>query len=220
MARPSPEDIAELFRVHRGEEATSERSQRAYSFDDTATWQDSRGYRLSDRIWGARQSTLRQITELLRLSLSNGEDALLTARKLEEFLDPAFAPRRDALGKLRTGQKASIVTRSPGRGGMGSYPARRLARTETSRAHAQATDFAAARTPLALGWKWNLSARHPEEDECTEYANRVTDLGLGVYPPNEGPELPAHPMCLCFKTIVVPEDTDAIVDELKRRYGI
>jgi hypothetical protein len=223
IRRPTKRQIRQLFRVHTSQQAQSERLLRSYGLDDTRTWVDPNGRRLSDRIWNAREQTRTQIDRVLRESLAKGEDALVTAAKLEQYLDPDLAPVRNLFGRLvRTAQnvKRSIVTAAPGRGGMGSYPARRLARTEISRAHAAATQFAAFRTPFAKGMKYNTSASHPKADECDDHASRDVGLGPGVYPVADFPRMPAHPQCLCFATIETVEDVDQVVRSLKTEYGL
>lgn len=193
----------------------------AKSMDDTATWRDSRGYVLSDRVWSARQDVRAQIDQVLKTAVATKEDALVTARKLEQYLNPAYAPARTSTGALVKYQPKGIVTSAPGRGGRGSYQARRLARTEISRAHAQATKKAAATSPFSIGWKWNTSTSHVLVDICDIHAeNDDARLGPGVYPPNGGPEMPSHPHCLCFATIAQREDVDAVIDDLRDEFAL
>lgn len=218
---PTESEIAQLFQLHNSPEARRERLLRSYGFDDTASWRDTRGYVLSDRIWRARSAVRSQIDAVLRKAIAQGTDALEVAEILEQYLNPDYAPIRNAGGRLIRNQRKSIVTRSPGRGGMGSFGARRLARTELSRAHAQATLLTAERTPFSKGVRWNLSARHPKPDQCDRYANADDyGLGAGVYPPDRFPSMPSHPMDLCFATIETPDDIDAVVDSLREQYGL
>jgi hypothetical protein len=162
-----------------------------------------------------------QIDLILRQAIANGTDALEVADILEQFLSPDYAPVRNALGRLIRGQRKGIVTRWPGRAGMGSFPARRLIRSEISRAHAQSTLATAARTPFSTGVKWNLSARHPRADECDRHAS-ADDYGLGpgVYPPDRFPQMPSHPMDLCFATIETVDDIDAVLSQLRTMYDL
>lgn len=220
MARPTKEEIDQLFAIHKGGHAKSERLLRAYGLDDTRSWISPDGYRLSDRIWNAKQDVRKQIDALLRRSLASGEDALLTAWKLEQFLSPELSPVRNVAGRLVRNQAKVIVTRSPGRGGMGSFGARRLARTEITRAHGAATIWTAERTPFAIGIKWNLSGRHPREDQCDQNASRDVGSGRGVYPTKDVPRYPSHPQDLCSLSIEVEEDDEKIVEELRRMYDL
>jgi hypothetical protein len=221
MPAPTEEQIAQLFAVHNGSERRTENLIRAYGFDSTRTWVDPAGYRLSDRVWRARQAVRDQIDQVLREALANGTDALEVADILEQFLNPAYAPVRNARGRLVRDQKPVIVTSAPGRGGMGSFSARRLARTEISRAHGQATIETAKRTPFAVGVKWNLSGSHPKSDPCDENSRRDDyDLGPGVYPPEKVPPYPNHPQCLCNLSTATESDVDAVVGRLREQYGL
>src|SRR5690349_21090760 len=166
MALPTPEQIQQLFDIHNSPERRRELLMRSYGFDSTSTWRDSRGYVLSDRIWRARRAVRDQIDAVLRDAIARGTDALEVADILEQYLNPELAPVRNALGRLIRNQKPVIVTRSPGRGGMGSFSARRLARTEITRAHGMATIETAKRTPFATGIRWRTSGSHPRSDEC------------------------------------------------------
>jgi len=221
VASPTAEAIKELWDVHTGNEATAARNFRADILDPTRDWvEPGKGYRLSDRLWQGSQAVRSQIDELLRDAIRTGEDALLTAKKLEQFLSPDFSPIRTVKGRLVRNQNRSIVTSSPGRGGMGSFPARRLARTEISRVHGGATIYAAERTPFAKGVKWNLSGRHPKADICNQHAERNSGFGPGVYAPKDVPRYPEHPQDLCHLSVVTEENVDAIVTSLRDQYGL
>jgi hypothetical protein len=180
----------------------AELERRAEAFDPTRQWVGQGGYRLSDAVWRGGQAVRQQIDAVLVEAIRTGEDALVTADKLEQFLDPAYAPRRNTDGRLVRGQRRGLVTRSPGRGGAGSFSARRLARTEISRAHAQATEDSAALDPFIEGLRWVLSGRHPKGDPCDDNADRDVGLGEGVYPLDALPRMPQHPMCFPAGTIV------------------
>src|SRR4051794_13005126 len=108
---------------------------------DLLLWTDDNGRRFSDRIWLAKQSDRQQIDAILRGAVASGDDPLQAAKRLEDYLTPA-------------GQQAT--TRTP-RSGMGNYAARRLARTEMTRAFGQATLQAAELNPMVEGIKWSLS---------------------------------------------------------------
>lgn len=89
------------------------------------------------------------------------------------------------------------------------YQARRVARTEMSRAFNEAYIASSSASPSVKGMKWNLSSSHPMPDVCDMYASvDVAGLGAGVYPENDLQQLPAHPHCLCFYTAVLrtPEE--------------
>ncbi len=220
MPEPTREQIDQLWEIHNSPERKRELLMRSYGFDDTRSWVDPNGYRLSDRLWRSRKAVRDQIDQVLRNAIANGTDALDVADILEQFLNPDYAPVRNALGRLIRNQIKGIVTRAPGRSGYGSFFARRIARTEISRAHAEATRLAALRNPFAQGIRWTLSGSHPREDECSELANRDIGLGRGVYEPENAPRMPQHPQCLCHWQTVVSDDVDSIVDDLKLKYGL
>lgn len=220
MTVPIKDQIAELFAVHTGEVATSERLLRSYGLDDTRSWIDPHGHRLSDRVWNARRDVRDQIDQVLRRAIADGEDALLTARKLEQFLDPDLAPVRTVAGRLVRNQRPVIVSRAPGRGGMGSFSARRLARTEITRAHGAAVIWSAERTPGNIGVKWSVSGNHPKADECNIHAARDTGLGKGVYAPRDVPRYPEHPQCRCTLAQATTDDVDGLIEDLRAKYSI
>lgn len=220
MTPPSEEEIEELWAVHEGPQATAERQQRAANLDDTRTWVDPNGYRLSDRLWQGKEAVRTEINEVLRQALASGQDALEVADILEDYLNPQFVPKRDAEFKFLPNQKKSIVTDYPGRGGQGSFPARRLAITEITRAHGQATIWAAERTPFAKGVKWNLNPRHPKRDNCNVHATADKGLGRGVHPVNDVPRYPDHPFDRCYLTTEIEEDDDLIIEELRGLYDL
>lgn len=217
---PTSEEIEQLFAIHNGDERRRENALRAYGFDTTRSWVDENGYRLSDRIWRARREVRSQIDRVLREAIANGTDALEVAEILEQYLNPELAPVRNQLGRLIRNQAKVIVTRSPGRAGAGSFFARRLTRTEISRAHAVATEQAAIRNPFVTGIRWTLSGSHPRTDPCNVNAERDSGLGPGVYNPANAPRMPEHPMCLCHWQQVTTDDIDAVVADLRTKYGL
>lgn len=217
----TPEQIEQLFAIHRSNERRRELLLRSYGFDDTRSWIDPNGLKLSDRIWRARLEVRSQIDALIRRAIAEGMDALELAELLEQYLSPELAPIRDEGGRLIRNDKKGVLTTAPGRSGMGSFSARRLARTEVSRAHHQSTLRTATMTPFSRGVKWNLSRRHPKPDICDRHANADNHgLGRGVYPPERFPQLPSHPHDLCFSTIETEPDTDAVIDSLRETYGL
>lgn len=219
---PTKAEIEDLWAVHESEEVNAERAVRAAGLDDTRSWVDPNGYRLSDRLWQQKQDIRAAIDDRLRKAIAKGEDAITVAKDLETYLHPKFAPLRTKDGKIvrkdiadRIGK--GVYTMSP-RGGAGSFPARRLARTEVTRAHGQATVATAA----ALGEfvRWVLSGSHPKRDECDTNAKRNVGHGAGVYGPNDVPTYPAHPHCLCTLQPHSLETVDGVVARLREAYGL
>ena len=202
----------------------AERQRRAAAFDPTRAWVSGDSYNLSDRVWLARQSVRQAIDRTLVSAIATGEDPLVTARKLEQWLSPSWAPRRDERGRLVARQPKRLVTQAPGRAGAGSFAARRLARTELSRANAQAALSANEHNPFSLGSKWNLSPSHGHgsrgADECDGKAHRDSGMGPGVYRHGQFPAIPSHAMCLCYVTSVPTGDTRAVVQSIRSAFGL
>jgi hypothetical protein len=181
------------------------------------TWNTKTGYRLSDRVWNQGRSVRKAIDDRIVAGIRTGDDALKIARSLEPYLNPAFRSEtvtRDGKVIARLNQ-----TTTPGRGGYGNYPARRLARTEVTRAHGAATIEAAKVTPGNLGIQWLLSNRHKGIDECNAHATRDGyGLGPGVYPPESVPIYPVHPQDLCTLAPVM-KSREGVIADLVKRYG-
>ena len=190
-------------------------------FDPVRTWVDPNGHRLSDRVWQSGREVRARIDAVLDFGIASGASAEDLGLALEEFLtfegryskQKILVQQPDGTTKL---EPKPITTRTPyGRVGL-AYP-RRLARTETPRAYGAATVEAARRNPFVAGVKWNLSASHPEQDECDVNATRdAHGLGRGVYPAGRVPTYPNHPHDLCYLTSVERQDTDRVVADLAR----
>jgi len=136
------------------------------------------GYRLSDRVWRTGQLTRNRIDNLIRHEILNGTSAVKMAKQLERFLKP---------------ERVGIKTAKP-YGQLGSYDARRLARTEITAAHGRATIDAAQANPFVEVLTWGLSYSHTDWP-CNCEANSLADDGLGPgnYRIADTPEYPDHP---------------------------
>jgi hypothetical protein len=193
-----------LFAMFDSRASKHDRAARVAAFDETRTWVDPNGYRLSDRVWRNGASLRVALDRTITTAIADGTSALRLAAQLERYISPAYARTRFRNGKLvLTGQT----------GGAGSYPARRLARTEITRAHGVATVKATAAIPGALV-AWRLSGSHPEADICDRNAAN------GPYEPERIPGYPAHPQDLCTLTTVFAKSDAEIVAELRRLYGL
>jgi predicted ABC-type ATPase len=149
----------------------------AAQIDSTRTWVDDNGYRLSNRLWAAKEADRNAIDTVLREGLAAGDSVAGMSGRLREHLHPD----------------------TPG----GNYAARRLARTETTRAFGHATLDAARENPFATGMKWNLSGSHTEPDACNGNASRSSrGMEKGTYTLDEVPRYPNHPNCLLGETLV------------------
>jgi hypothetical protein len=221
--RNHPAIIAELRRV-------------ADTFDPNRMWvrRNGKPYRLSDRVWQAGQETQQNINTILRQSIVTGEDALVTAKKLEVYLNPSLQPIRDATGRLvrdtaanrkkftdlAAKQRKSVLTFAPGRGGRGSFSARRLARTEIARAHSEATALAGELNPWVKAQRYNTSSTHVKPDECNGLADHNEGIGRGFYRVGNCPLPPRHSHCRCYISNEATDDVDSVTEALRAHYGI
>jgi hypothetical protein len=184
--------------------------------DSNRRWVDGDNYRLSDRVWRQGRDVRRAIDARIVQGIRNGEDALSIARDLERYLNPSMQPDTiRANGKVvRRNQ-----TRYPGRGGWGSYAARRLVQTELNHAFNQATIEAGKVTPGATGARWVLSTAHVKQDNCDNHARgNSPGMGRGEYTFRDFPRMPDHPLCRCHSQIVTVS-RDEMVDMLISKYG-
>lgn len=168
-------------------------------------------YTLSDAVWDTASETRNAIDKLLAYHIANGAAAVDIAELLVPFLTTGASRMQTA------------TPYPPPYGTMGSYAARRLARTEITAASGRAYVNAALLNPWIAGTKWNLSPSHPEPDICDNYASQ----NGGVYETSGLPPYPAHPHCLCYLTPVVvasPREVNgklrADLDYLEREVGL
>lgn len=165
-------------------------------YDAPHTWVDPNGYQLSDRIWNTAGDTRRRLDLFIERSIAEGRGALDISRDLRVFLAPGQQLQR---------------TKAP-YGTDASYNAMRLARTEISRAHAQAAVTSAAMNPFVESIKVRLSGSHPKRDICDEAA------AAGPWPKDAIPtqyEIPLHVQCLCTYQYVQAENTAKVLEELR-----
>ena len=151
-----------------------------------AQWQDTRGYVLSDRIWHLNETTSARIDALLEEGIAQGRAAVGIARDLEGFLRPA---------------RRQVRTLTP-YGTDGSYDARRLTRSEITRASSVASQQARLANPYVVRAFYHLSASHKADpgDPCERWAAQSD--AQGGWPPGEEPlpMIDTHPHCLCYTT--------------------
>jgi hypothetical protein len=214
MRRNVPEDIQAWLRLHRRRLREIDpvfmrlvRSLRIFSenplaqYESAHTWVDANGYRLSDRIWQASLRTRAKIDAMLTDGIRQGRGAFQLAKDLEKFLLP------DRLGRR--------TNRPYGRDA--SLDAMRLARTEITHAHSQATLAAGRANPYVDGMDWALSARHPKFDVC----DRIATIGMAgqrlrePYPLNGAQVPPAHPHCLCIARTAASATPERVTEQLR-----
>lgn len=148
------------------------------------------GLNLSDRIWSTSQKVNRSLGQIAIEGLKEGKHPVEVAKRMQRY--------------VKAGKK-TVVTEYPNMmeriGDMLpdnlSYEALRLARTEMADAYGQAEKRTAEEAPFSKGIKWSLSNAGVACDVCKENAERVTELGVGVYRVEDLPKYPAHPNCLC-----------------------
>lgn len=161
-------------------------------------WVDPNGHTLSDRIWRTAGRTRRRLDLYLDETIAEGRGAREIAEGAERFLQP--------------GRKTIRTNKPYGRDA--SFDAMRLARTETTRAHAQAAEMSANMNPFVDGVSVVLSLSHPQEDICDEAA------AASPFPKDDIPaqyQIPLHPHCLChYRYEVNTEAADTVIDDLRR----
>ncbi len=165
-------------------------------YEPAHTWVDPNGYRLSTRIWKVAKSSRAALDQYLTDNIAAGTSALQMSRELEQFM---YAKYRKAKYKYRT--------RTP-YGTLVSYPGMRLARTEITRAHGQATMLAARQNPFVKKMGWYLSGSHPKIDVCDGYAEN-SPYELDAFPP-----YPAHPQCMCTSRPETAEH-ESVIQQLR-----
>lgn len=195
----SAEQTDRLWALHRA--SGPERAIKAAAYDGTRTWVDPDGYRLSDRLWRGRARYRENVDRLIHDAIRDGTSAKDLAKQLDAYVRPAQRTGRGPIAGPRGG------------GGSASYPARRLARTEITRAHGVTTMKATAAIPGAKV-AWRVSGGHPKPDRCDQNAH------AGPYPPDGVPTYPDHPQCLCTLSTVIDRTDDEIVAALRQEYGL
>ena len=166
------------------------------------------GFRLSQRIWRLDNDSFDGIKGTVMAGVSESKSAWQLAKDVEEYLGPHQNCPRWPSTRLFKLTKADIAAGdrrgllkgpacTPERGV--AYNALRLARTEISFAHNEATRAIHEASPWVEAVKVNLNPEHPEPDICDDFANGGSQGG-GVYPQGDVVYPPYHPHCLCFVT--------------------
>lgn len=169
-------------------------------YDAPHFWVDPRGYRLSDRIWEMSNQTRTIIDQILAAAIRGGTSPYTLSR----ILEASIIPGRDVRTVRPYGKNVS-------------YFAMRLARTEISHAHNQATLVSARANPFVDGIDWALSAQHPKDDSCDKKATigvngeRLQEP-YSVYAAYVPPD---HPDCICTSRQKTSRNPDDVVAELR-----
>lgn len=163
-------------------------------YEPMHTWVDPNGYQLSGRIWQTGLSTRARMDRVMNDAISQGWSSRRLARQMEQFLRP---------------DRADLRTKKP-YGTDGSADAMRLARTEITRAHGQASMTAARLNPYVNLMGWRLSGSHPKPDICDQLA------AGSPYALDNIPQYPAHPHCLCVLLPIVTTTPDQVTADLRQ----
>ena len=197
MARRMSPTAIQVAKSARGNPFARVREQNPLAtYDPPHTWVDPNGYRLSDRIWNSSAATRRHIDAMVENGIRQGHGSLRMSRELEAFLRPDRT--------LRTARPYGTDA---------SYDSMRLARTEISRAHAQASEVSAMQNPFVSGLSVVLSHSHPKKDICDEAA------AASPFPKDDIParyRIPLHPHCLCHYIYEIVEDDSEQMVRLNR----
>lgn len=166
-------------------------------FQPILTWQDERGYQLSDRIWSVSEGTASQIDLLLESGIAEGRSSTALANDLVQFLLP---------------NRQYVRTNTP-YGTDGSYFASRLARSEITLASSMSTKLAAMLNPFVTRMYYHLSASHMAEkggDSCEDFADE-SDANDGFEPEDcPTPIADTHSNCMCYTTSGTLSSDDAL----------
>jgi hypothetical protein len=191
--------IKDLHIVHDNPLAEIDPSRRWVPFTE---WEDSNGYRLSDRLWRGEARAREKIDAILMDALRNNTGALALSRLLEAYILP------DRKGVKTTKPYGTRV----------SYDAMRLARTEIARAANQAAYISALINPYVNQID---VARSPNGDRtcpiCPQHAT-IDVGGRRIRPPydqNAAHVGPFHPHCVTPGQLVATMRGDIPIEEVQ-----
>ncbi|MDH5394462.1 MAG: hypothetical protein OEY11_14855 [Gammaproteobacteria bacterium] len=169
------------------------------------------GLQLSDRIWRVSNNAHQVIGNAIESAIIQGHGA---SQAVNHLLANGLPIPADLQSKLNAANavgvgRASVNALMTGAGSPRAN-ALRLFRTEMNRAHGEAYMMGGADHEDFGGWRFLLSPRHPEADECDMHArvNRY-GLGAGVYPTRKACPWPAHPNTLSYVEIVFKDEITA-----------
>jgi len=171
----------------------------------------SDGLQLSDRIWRVNNHAKQIVGNAIESAIIQGHGA---SQAVNNLLANGLPVPADLQSKLNAANavgvgRASVAELMTGAGSPRAN-ALRLFRTEMNRAHGEAYMMGGQDHEDFGGWKFLLSPRHPEADECDMHA-RVNRYGLGdgVYPTRKACPWPAHPNTLSYVEIVFKDEITA-----------
>lgn len=191
MSAARRDHLSQAYKIVYGPHVDKQRLLNAKLFEPQRTWVDARGHRLSNRIWKQGEAYRTAIDRTIQKGIRQGWSADRMAMELRQYVKPGYAPvKYTKSGRVyRVGN-----TYRPN----AASAARRLARTEITRVHGQATIERSRDVPGVKGMRWRLSLQHPKADNCdTNATSDSYELGEGVYPLDNVPTYPDHPNCMC-----------------------
>lgn len=163
-----------------------------------------KGLNLSQRIWEKSRKTNDALGSIIQEAIREGIHPTKIAELLERYVREGA--KTIAVEYPNMFERLSVPMDL-------NYESLRLARTETAAAFGHATVESAKINPANRGIKWSISNAGVTCDVCKEIANHDSGLGKGIYEPDDLPEYPAHPNCLCNLSEVT-EDIDNLIDRL------
>jgi hypothetical protein len=217
-----PDDVKAMLRVQTTlrREATADSFQRRWGrrygmfrsnplaqYEPAHTWVDPNGYQLSRRVWNAGLDARRAIDDLVSIGIRRGVSSADLSDAVEVYLLP-----------VERGRRTLRPYGSRFQPGGASFSGMRLARTEITHSHSQASLTAAQQNPYVTGIDWALSARHPRFDICDGFAT-IGMSGGRIRPPMpvRGARVPpAHPHCLCVSIPAVTATPEQVSDDIRR----
>jgi hypothetical protein len=139
------------------------------------------GQSFSDRIWNFTYQARRQMMVQVKAAVVDGRSASRLASDLRKFLID---------DKFRIGKALKDFRPGTGTYKSASKNALRLARTELSRAWHEGIQRYQQNKSWSDGFVWHISPQNCC-DECTERDGKF-------YTPENLPEIPVHPHCMCW----------------------
>lgn len=157
-----------------------------------------KGLDLSDRIWVTSKKINNSLGQIAIDGIREGKHPVEVAKRMQRYVS---AGKRTTVAEYPN-MMERIGDMLPDNL---SYEALRLARTEMADAYGMAEKRTAEEAPFSKGIQWSLSNAGVACQVCIGNAERVTDLGIGVYRVEDLPDYPAHPNCLCNLQQVVED---------------
>lgn len=163
---------------------------------------------LSNDIWQVKGKTRERIGKTIADGIRAGKKPNQIALELEKYMYSKWRPKRDRSGQLTSPMQGRVATAN-GRG-YASYEARRLVRTEITKAHSAIVESATVDSPIPLQADWVVAAFHANNHSCDELA------AGSPYDIDSMPKPPAHPNCMCRIEIRFPRGYAAAVRDIAK----